>query len=155
MFCFKKPMFFLIGCLCALLSSCGDKENSEEPTADVKESETTSDVVSKNNMYANPIYPLVDGEPSQTYMADPFAIRADDGLYYLYTTQTEVVDPSVSSIAKIMKRGPIFVSPDMVNWVYTGDVFSNYEPTWGTNGAGVWAPTVRSEERRVGKECSG
>ena len=142
MFPLKKPMFFLIGCLCTLLSSCGENSNSEESTTDINESETASSVVSKNNMYANPIFPLVDGEPEQTYMADPFAIRADDGLYYLYTTQTEVIDPSVSSIAKIMKRGPIFVSPDLVNWVYAGDVFSNYEPSWGTKGAGVWAPTV-------------
>ena len=83
MFSLKKPIFFLIGCLCTLLSSCGENSNSEESTTDINESETASSVVSKNNIYANPIFPLVDGEPKQTYMADPFAIRADDGLYYL------------------------------------------------------------------------
>ena len=142
----KKTFWVLISCVCSLLMSCDNNygTSQSDTSGDVT---TNSDIVenvivAKNNNYANPIYPLVDGEPAQTYMADPYIIRGDDNLYYLYCTQTEVVDPGISNIGKIFKRGPVFVSVDMVNWVYKANVFENYEPTWGAKGAGVWAPTV-------------
>lgn len=31
---------------------------------------------------------------------------------------------------------------DLVNWKYYGNVFENYDPSWGSYNAGVWAPTV-------------
>ena len=75
-------------------------------------------------------------------MADPFVIRDDtDGMYYLYCTQTEVFETDTSEFRKF-KRGPIYSSINGIDWKYVANAFENYEPNWGTNGAGVWAPTV-------------
>ena len=95
-------------------------------------------LVSKNNPYSNPIYPIVDGEPEFTYIADPYVVRDDDGTYYLYCTQTDCYAPSTKQFV----RGPIWRSNNLVDWTYAGNVFEDYNPTWGTSGAGVWAPTV-------------
>jgi beta-xylosidase len=40
--------------------------------------------------------------------------------------------------------GPIFKSPNLIDWVYAGNVFEGNAgaSTWGTSGAGVWAPSV-------------
>lgn len=94
-------------------------------------------VVSQNNFYTNPIFPVVDGERKSTYQADPYIVRDDDGMFYMYCTQTDVYTPELA-----FKRGPIWKSLDMQSWEYVGDVFENYVPSWGTSGAGVWAPTV-------------
>ena len=94
-------------------------------------------VVSQNNFYTNPIFPVVDGERKSTYQADPYIVRDDDGMFYMYCTQTDVYTPELA-----FKRGPIWKSRDMQSWEYVGDVFENYVPSWGTSGAGVWAPTV-------------
>lgn len=94
-------------------------------------------VLSQNNPYANPVFPIVDGERKNTYQADPYVVRDDDGTFYLYCTQTDVYTPEL-----VFKRGPIWKSDDMQSWEYVGDVFENYVPDWGTPGAGVWAPTV-------------
>jgi len=95
-------------------------------------------VKSQNNKYSNPIYPILDGKKKPTYTADPYVIRDDDGYFYLYCTQTEVYDKEYAEF----KRGPIYRSLDLVNWKYYGNVFENYNPSWGTYNAGVWAPTV-------------
>ena len=57
----------------------------------------------------------------------------------MYCTQTEVY---ANEEYKTFKKGPVFSSLDLVNWEYVADVFDSYNPTWGTSGAGVWAPTV-------------
>lgn len=98
---------------------------------------TTTKPVAQNNDYSNPIYPIVNGEKKLTYQADPYIVRDDDGTFYMYCTQTDVYTPKLG-----FKRGPIWKSDDMHSWEYVGDVFENYNPTWGTAGAGVWAPTV-------------
>ena len=98
---------------------------------------TTTKPVAQNNNYENPTYPIVNGEEKLTYQADPYIVRDDDGTFYMYCTQTDVYTPNIS-----FKRGPIWKSVDMQSWEYVGDVFANYTPTWGTAGAGVWAPTV-------------
>lgn len=98
---------------------------------------TTTKPVAQNNNYENPTYPIVNGEEKLTYQADPYIVRDDDGTFYMYCTQTDVYTPNIS-----FKRGPIWKSVDMHTWEYVGDVFANYTPTWGTAGAGVWAPTV-------------
>jgi arabinan endo-1,5-alpha-L-arabinosidase len=115
-----------------ILSSC--EENEKQPT-------DNQEIVSENNFYQNPICPIVDGDKLETYMADPYVIRDDDGKYYLYCTQTDVYVTSADA-GRTFKRGPIFSSVNGVDWYYVGDVFENYTPNWGTKNAGVWAPTV-------------
>ena len=124
----------------ALLASCSPSTSSSEsgdPASSQSSEQSSEAIVAKNNDYSNPTYPLVDGQKTPTYMADPYVIRDDDGTFYLYCTQTDVRTPSLEFV-----RGPIFSSPDLVNWTYKGNVFANYNPNWGTSGAGVWAPTV-------------
>ncbi len=117
-----------------MLTLCGC-----QPGADVTTTTQapTTKPVAQNNNYENPIYPIVNGEKKSTYQADPYIVRDDDGTFYMYCTQTDVYSPKLG-----FKRGPIWKSTDMHSWEYVGDVFENYNPTWGTNGAGVWAPTV-------------
>lgn len=117
------------------LFSCGDttSNNSVQPSS----LPITEVRVSYNNQYSNPTYPLANNEKKETYMADPFVVRDDDGTYYMYCTQTEVYTPNL-----LFKRGPTFKSTNMIDWTYVSDVFADYVPTWGESGAGVWAPTV-------------
>ncbi len=117
------------------LFSCGKPET--ESTQKTTEEPVTASPVSYHNPYSNPVYPIVEGNKKPTYTADPFIVRDDDGTYYLYCTQTDVYTPQPS-----FQRGPVWKSSDMVHWAYVSDVFSGYEPDWGTDGAGVWAPTV-------------
>lgn len=116
------------------LFSCGNttSENSEPSSLPITEVR-----VSYHNQYSNPTYPLANNEKKETYMADPFVVRDDDGTYYMYCTQTEVYTPNL-----LFKRGPTFKSTNMIDWTYVSDVFADYVPTWGESGAGVWAPTV-------------
>ena len=107
------------------------------PNGDTTTVTTTTKPVAQNNNYENPTYPIVNGEEKLTYQADPYIVRDDDGTFYMYCTQTDVYSPNIG-----FKRGPIWKSVDMHSWEYVGDVFANYTPTWGTAGAGVWAPTV-------------
>lgn len=124
-----------------VLSACSPQgESSQSETTSISES-TSFTIESKNNVYSNPTYPLVEGEKVATYTADPFVIRGDDDQFYLYCTQTSLYTGKLSD-GQTFHRGPTFTSPDLVNWVYCGDVFSSYTPDWGTSGAGVWAPTV-------------
>lgn len=117
------------------LFSCGDttSNNSVQPSS----LPITEVRVSYHNQYSNPTYPLANNEKKETYMADPFVVRDDDGTYYMYCTQTEVYTPNL-----LFKRGPTFKSTNMIDWTYVSDVFADYVPTWGESGAGVWAPTV-------------
>lgn len=135
-----------IFCSLLMLAACNDNNSSSSNASntDIITNSTSSEevVVAKNNNYANPCYPVVGGEEKETYMADPFVIRDDtDGMYYLYCTQTEVFETDTSEFRKF-KRGPIYSSMNGVDWKYVANAFENYEPNWGTNGAGVWAPTV-------------
>lgn len=117
------------------LFSCGNttSDNSVQPSS----LPITEVRVSYHNQYSNPTYPLANNEKKETYMADPFVVRDDDGTYYMYCTQTEVYTPNL-----LFKRGPTFKSTNMIDWTYVSDVFADYVPTWGESGAGVWAPTV-------------
>lgn len=127
-------------CAFALLfvASCSISSCSNTPSNSFKsiEEQTTK---SENNPYSNPTYPLLNNEKKPTYTADPFVLRDDDGTYYMYCTQTEVY---ANEEFKSFKAGPVFASIDLINWTYVSDVFSNYKAEWGSDGAGVWAPTV-------------
>lgn len=132
---FVSAFFMMAGC------NNNDQTSVDDSSSENSQSSSISLPVSENNKYSNPTYPLVEGEKTPTYTADPFVIKGDDNQYYLYCTQTEVYTGKLNQGKKFLK-GPTFTSPDMVNWVYCGDVFSSYTPDWGTSGAGVWAPTV-------------
>ena len=131
--------------ICSLLmfTACNNNNSSSSITNNTNIITSSEEVVvAKNNNYANPCYPDVGGVEKETYMADPFVIRDDtDGMYYLYCTQTEVFETDTSEFRKF-KRGPIYSSINGIDWKYVANAFENYEPNWGTNGAGVWAPTV-------------
>ncbi len=129
----SKEIFFSIVCL--LLCSCA-KGNAFVSSSTSEDPFGPKPILGEHNIYTNPINPLVNGEKKPTYIADPYVIK-DGTDYYLYCTQTDVYTPSYQFV-----RGPVFHSTDMVNWTYHSNVFSSYTPTWGTSGAGVWAPTV-------------
>lgn len=129
----KKSMFF---CLLMCLFGCGRTTESSHSTIPSLEEQKTKSV---HNEYSNPTYPVLNGTKMPTYTADPYVVRDDDRMYYMYCTQTEVYDGSGYAV---FKRGPVYRSIDLVRWEFCGDVFSSYDPDWGTKGAGVWAPTV-------------
>ena len=130
-------------CSLLMLTACNNNNSSSSITNNTNIITSSEEVVvAKNNNYANPCYPVVGGVEKETYMADPFVIRDDtDGMYYLYCTQTEVFETDTSEFRKF-KRGPIYSSINGIDWIFVANAFENYEPNWGTNGAGVWAPTV-------------
>ncbi len=136
-------------CFCTVFTACtgGDGDNNGDGGGgeDIPPVILPEEKIAENNDYANPIYPLHDGEKKPLYTADPYVIKGDDGFYYLYCTQTDVY-LSDDVLGKTFKRGPVFKSPDCVNWVYTADVFDGYTPDWVSpvngNAPGVWAPTV-------------
>lgn len=60
---------------------------------------------------------------------DPTVLRADDGTFYLYTTED-------------IRNVPIFHSSDLVNWSMKGTAFSDSSrPQWLPEG-GIWAPDI-------------
>ena len=129
-------LFVMILAFCLLaFVACDKGDNPSNPSS--PSDNRVEKPIAKNNDYSNPIYPLVNGERKRTYQADPYIVRDDDGMYYMYCTQTEVYSPTIA-----FKRGPVWKSVDMQSWEYVSDVFANYVPDWGTSGAGVWAPTV-------------
>lgn len=74
-------------------------------------------------------------------LADPCIYRADDGYYYIYSTQSnqDFDGDGSSEVAYI----PIIRSLDMVNFEYMGSVFEK-KPMWSKDNmnSGVWAPDV-------------
>src|SRR5688572_28527901 len=75
--------------------------------------------------------------------SDPDVIRVGDD-YYL----------TASSFANVPGL-PILHSKDLRNWSLVGYAIKRLpaELDQPQHGKGVWAPSLRSEERRVGKEC--
>lgn len=60
---------------------------------------------------------------------DPTVIRADDGLFYLYSTEDT-------------PNTPIYRSSDLVDWTFIGTAFTNTtRPSWNPKG-GIWAPDI-------------
>ncbi len=121
----------------ACMVACEEQSGNDSSASAGQNSQSAAKPVAEFNDYSNPTYPLVNGEKQVTYQADPYIVRDDDGTYYLYCTQTSAYTPKLS-----FKRGPIWKSIDLHSWEYVSDVFADYNPTWGTSGAGVWAPTV-------------
>jgi arabinan endo-1,5-alpha-L-arabinosidase len=117
----------------------GTSCHSDESLSILSSSFSSSYIPSTNNFYMNPVHPIVNNVKMETYLADPFVVRDDDGIYYMYTTQSNVFSGGAS---REFVRGPVFESVDLINWKYKANVFTSYTPSWGTSGAGVWAPTV-------------
>lgn len=74
--------------------------------------------------YNNPII-------SNTSAADPTVIRADDGYFYLYATQTNKY------------WIPIYRSKDLVNWEFQKSAFRNATRPTIPGGGAFWAPEIR------------
>lgn len=124
-----------------LLFACKQNGGENNPSTNPDEELFVEGKVSQFNEYSNPIHPIVGDQKKPTYIADPFVVR-DGNDFYLYCTQTDVYT-NASSANPTFIPGPIWKSSDMVNWVYYGNVFAEKgRPTWGSSGAGVWAPTV-------------
>lgn len=74
--------------------------------------------------YTNPII-------SDTSAADPTVIRAQDGYFYLYATQTDKY------------WVPIYRSRDLVNWEFQKTAFRNATKPTIPGGGAFWAPEIR------------
>lgn len=62
-------------------------------------------------------------------LPDPTVIKADDGYFYLYTTED-------------IRNTPIYKSKDLVNWKFVGTAFNDdTRPKWNPKG-GLWAPDI-------------
>lgn len=62
-------------------------------------------------------------------LPDPTIIRGGDGLFYLYATEN-------------IRNVPIYVSPDLVNWEFSGTAFTDEtRPDFEPKG-GIWAPDI-------------
>lgn len=74
--------------------------------------------------YSNPII-------TETSVPDPTVIRANDGYFYLYSTQSGT------------KWVPIYKSKDLVNWEYQRTAFKNATKPNLPGGGAFWAPEIR------------
>ena len=112
----------------------GNKQENETPPADHKTLTTTT--------YSNPLtFYKVDGNKYDVSTCDPDVIQGDDGYWYMYCTNCNVED--LNGNMKFV-LGPIFKSANLHEWRYAGNVFEGNAgaATWGSSGAGVWAPSV-------------
>jgi arabinan endo-1,5-alpha-L-arabinosidase len=81
--------------------------------------------------YANPV---LDAD-----FPDPTVIRAADGLYYGYATQTERDGKMVNiQVAR---------SPDLIHWTHLGDALPA-KPNWASKTQDFWAPHVLRDGQR-------
>lgn len=114
----------------ALLSLSGCQDSSIGESVSVSTSGSSSEQIVVTD-YSNPVWEPV--------LADPSVIRGDDGMFYAFGTQDNSQWGDFFGVRYI----PILQSPDLVNWTYAGQVFRAIDtPTWGTMGAGLWAPDV-------------
>lgn len=74
--------------------------------------------------YTNPII-------TESSVGDPTVIRAEDGYFYLYATQTDKY------------WVPIYRSSDLVDWKYMKTAFQNATKPQLPGGGAFWAPEVR------------
>lgn len=80
----------------------------------------------ENDAVATYMNPILDAD-----FADPTPIKAADGYYYAYATNTEINSKTVNiQVAK---------SDDLVNWIFVGDALPQ-KPSWADQD--FWAPHV-------------
>lgn len=95
-----------------------------------------------NKTYQNPLnFYKQDGSKYFVTAADPDVLKADDGYFYMYCTNTYC---EMGNKGMQYDRGPIFQSKDLINWTWVGSVFDGHPQAlnWGDKDAGVWAPSV-------------
>lgn len=119
----KKYRLLLLLSALTILSACKTSLSSESVTSfESNVTSINSEILSSEPktlttvFYQNPVYNLD--------FPDPSIIRHHDGTFYAFATG-----------ARIIK------SNDLVNWTELERAFPN--PTWGTPGAGIWAPDVQ------------
>lgn len=134
-------VIFFISLFCSACSFSNNKTNNN-PTVDLP-----SDVEYTNSTYTNSIkFDIGNGDKGFGPCADPFCIKADDGYYYLYSTNETVFRGDDYGFR--FDYGPIWRSLDLINWEYVGSVFDGQEDAlkWGQQFSGivpgVWAPNV-------------
>lgn len=98
---------------------------------------TLSNVSTGKVACKNEIYYMVVGQTytnpiiSDRTLGDPTVFRAQDGRFYLYSTQNS------------KDWMPIYSSTDLVNWKYEKNAFANAtKPSW-QNGNAFWAPEIQ------------
>ena len=112
-----KPFHFLFPALAlvVMLTGCKRDDPEEKPDEGSQPSVTS---------YTNPV--------STISLPDPTVIRADDGLFYLVSTEDAV-------------RGmPVMRSKNLIDWTQAGKVFSDAtrpSPN-GSKAEGLWAPDI-------------
>lgn len=75
------------------------------------------------------INPVLDAD-----FPDPAVIKATDGYYYAYATQTEQAGRTINiQVAR---------SPDLVNWTHLGDALP-VKPSWASRTQDFWAPDAK------------
>ena len=125
------------------ISSCG-RISSESISKSI---ENPPDIQYTNTIYKNSIkFNIGKGEKGFGPCADPFCLKADDGYYYLYSTNETIFRGDDYGFR--FDYGPIWRSLDLVNWSYVGSVFDGHNDAlkWGQQYSGVvpgvWAPNV-------------
>lgn len=133
-----KKIFYLI-CLFIFslsLSSCGVNLSNNTSSSIMKPS-SGNELSSLENIGSKKFNnPFIKWD-----MPDPCIYRADDGYYYIYSTQSnqDFDGDGNSELVYI----PIIRSLDMINFEYVGSVFKQ-KPMWSRDNtrSGVWAPDV-------------
>ena len=115
-----------------LVCSCqgsGSNLSSSESTSNISSLSTSQEI--EPTTYQNPVWEPV--------LADPAIIRGPDGVFYAYGTQDNAEWGDYFGYRYI----PILTSTNLVDWEYANQVFKiQTMPTWGTLGAGLWAPDI-------------
>ena len=119
-----------------IFSSCSSINTSQISTSSENRFNYT------NKTYQNPLnFYKQDGSKYFVTAADPDVLKADDGYFYMYCTNTYC---EMGNKGMQYDRGPIFQSKDLINWTWVGSVFDGHPQAlnWGDKDAGVWAPSV-------------
>ena len=112
-------LFLFLSC-----SKATENNNTDNNTDNSTNNSTENPSSSTKKTYENPV--LNESAP------DPTAIRANDGLFYLYGTEDTY-------------NMPIYKSNDMVNWTFLGTAFNDQTRPHYKDGsdASLWAPEIR------------
>ena len=87
---------------------------------------TTIQIHADSLKYKNPVFEPV--------LADPTAIKGDDGWFYAYGTMDDWGD------GKGPRKIPVIRSKNLSQWAYVGEAFTT-KPNWKDKG-GIWAPDI-------------
>jgi arabinan endo-1,5-alpha-L-arabinosidase len=112
----RRPAF---GILLLALAACGKTKTTTAPLITPPTPTATE--------YVNPV---LDSD-----FPDPAVVRASDGSYYAYATQTTGFRIQTAS------------SPDLVTWTHRGEALP-VKPTWASQSGNFWAPDVSERDGR-------